>query len=103
MSACPSAHLVKVLEVVDRQETDITLRTAHLRAHCTHPGLLHKQVEKSTDSLVRGIGRVLAGRDVDDVKRTDAAFWHSGTRILPKVEGKVPGAGRDRVRQRSGP
>ncbi|MEV6408646.1 hypothetical protein AB0M58_37870 [Streptomyces bobili] len=48
-----------------------------------------KQVEKSADSLVLGIGRVLAGRDLDGVKRTDATFWRAGTRVLPKVEGKV--------------
>ncbi|MFJ4536599.1 hypothetical protein ACIP39_11590 [Streptomyces tibetensis] len=48
-----------------------------------------KQVEESADSLVRGIGRVLAGQDLDVVKRTDATFWRSGTRVLPKVEGKV--------------
>ncbi|XVV39726.1 hypothetical protein ACQPXT_40680 (plasmid) [Streptomyces sp. CA-100214] len=48
-----------------------------------------KQVEESADSLVRGIGRILAGRDLDGVKRTDATFWRSGTRVLPKVEGKV--------------
>ncbi|MGW1793630.1 hypothetical protein ACWCO0_23075 [Streptomyces tubercidicus] len=48
-----------------------------------------KQLEKEADSLVRGIGRVLAGRDLDGVKRTDATFWHAGTQVLPKVEGKV--------------
>lgn len=49
-----------------------------------------KQVEKDAESLVFGIGRVLAGRDLDGVKRTDATFWHSGTRVLQNVEGKVP-------------
>jgi hypothetical protein len=49
----------------------------------------HKQVEESADSLVRGIGRILAGRGLDGVKRTDATFWRAGTRVLPKVEGKV--------------
>ncbi|MFJ4865997.1 pRL2-11 [Streptomyces sp. NPDC088748] len=48
-----------------------------------------KQLEKEADSLARGIGRVLAGRDLDGVKRTDATFWRAGTRVLPKVEGKV--------------
>ncbi|MFF5538143.1 hypothetical protein ACFY71_37825 [Streptomyces cinerochromogenes] len=47
------------------------------------------QVEKSADSLARGIGRVLAGRDLDGVKRTDATFWRAGTRIVPMVKGKV--------------
>jgi hypothetical protein len=35
-------------------------------------------VEESAESLVFGIGRVLAGRDLDGVKRTDATFWRSG-------------------------
>lgn len=48
-----------------------------------------KQVEKDAESLVFGIGRILGGRDLDGVKRTDATFWHAGTRVLPKVEGKV--------------
>ncbi|MGQ5228618.1 hypothetical protein [Streptomyces sp. yara] len=48
-----------------------------------------KQLEENADSLVRGIARVLAGRDLDGVKRTDATFWRAGTRVLPKVEGKV--------------
>ncbi|MFD5234613.1 hypothetical protein ACFWJ5_40170 [Streptomyces qaidamensis] len=47
-------------------------------------------MEESAESLVLGIGRVLAGRDLDGVKRTDATFWRSGTRVLPKVEGRVP-------------
>ncbi|GAA0466558.1 pRL2-11 [Streptomyces olivaceiscleroticus] len=49
-----------------------------------------KQVEESAEALVFGIGRVLAGRDLDGVKRTDATFWRSGTRVPPKVEGRVP-------------
>ncbi|WEH43354.1 hypothetical protein [Streptomyces sp. AM 2-1-1] len=48
-----------------------------------------RQVEKDAESLVFGIGRVLAGRDLDGVRRTDATFWRAGTRVLPKVEGKV--------------
>lgn len=48
-----------------------------------------KQVEESADSLVRGLDQVLAGTDLDRVKRTDATFWRSGTGVLPKVEGKV--------------
>ncbi|MFI6857984.1 hypothetical protein [Streptomyces sp. NPDC050416] len=47
-------------------------------------------MEESAESLVFGIGRVLAGRDLDGVKRTDATFWRSGTRVLPKVEGRLP-------------
>ena len=49
-----------------------------------------KQVEETAESLMFGIGRVLAGRDLDGVKRTDATFWRSGTRVPPKVEGRVP-------------
>ncbi|MFI2361096.1 helicase HerA domain-containing protein [Streptomyces anulatus] len=48
-----------------------------------------KQVDESADTFARGIARVLAGRDLDGVRRTDATFWRSGTRVLPKVEGKV--------------
>lgn len=48
-----------------------------------------KQVEETAESLAFGIGRFLAGRPMDGVKRTDATFWHSGTRVLPKVEGRV--------------
>lgn len=48
-----------------------------------------KQVEETAESLVFGIGRFLAGRPMDGVKRTDATFWRSGTRVLPKVEGRV--------------
>ncbi|MEU1630285.1 hypothetical protein ABZ746_34310 [Streptomyces sp. NPDC020096] len=49
-----------------------------------------KQVEETAESLMFGIGRVLTGRDLDGVKRTDATFWQPGTRVLPKVEGRVP-------------
>lgn len=49
-----------------------------------------KQVEENAESLMFSIGRVLAGRDLDGVKRTDVTFWRAGTRVLPKVEGKVP-------------
>ncbi|MFI9019161.1 helicase HerA domain-containing protein [Streptomyces griseus] len=48
-----------------------------------------KQVDESADTFARGIARMLAGRDLDGVRRTDATFWRSGTRVLPKVEGKV--------------
>ncbi|GAA2733568.1 hypothetical protein [Streptomyces nogalater] len=48
-----------------------------------------KQVEESAESLVFGIGRFLAGRPMDGERKTDATFWRTGTRVLPKVEGKV--------------
>ncbi len=48
-----------------------------------------KQVEETAESLMFGIGRCLAGRPMDGVKRTDATFWRSGTRVLPKIEGRV--------------
>ncbi|MEV7296654.1 hypothetical protein AB0N79_34285 [Streptomyces microflavus] len=48
-----------------------------------------KQVDESADTFARGIARMLAGRDLDGVRRTDATFWRSSTRVLPKVEGKV--------------
>ncbi|MEU3208295.1 hypothetical protein ABZ702_31360 [Streptomyces cyaneofuscatus] len=34
-----------------------------------------KQVDESADTLARGIARMLAGRDLDGVRRTDATFW----------------------------
>ncbi|MFH8443439.1 hypothetical protein ACH4D3_19700 [Streptomyces sp. NPDC018026] len=37
-----------------------------------------KQVEETAESLIFGIGRFLAGRPMDGVKRTDATFWRSG-------------------------
>lgn len=48
-----------------------------------------KQVEETAEAVMFGIGRFLAGRDMDGIKRTDATFWHPGTRVLPKVEGRV--------------
>ncbi|MBE9499791.1 hypothetical protein IHE61_21405 [Streptomyces sp. GKU 257-1] len=48
-----------------------------------------KQVEETAETVAFGIGRFLAGRPLDGVKRTDATFWRSGTRVLPKVEGRV--------------
>ncbi|MFE2513326.1 pRL2-11 [Streptomyces naganishii] len=48
-----------------------------------------KQVEETAEALMFGIGRFLAGRDMDGIKRTDATFWRPGTRVLPKVEGRV--------------
>lgn len=39
--------------------------------------------------LARKSGRFLAGRPMDGERKTDATFWRTGTRVLPKVEGKV--------------
>ncbi|MFK0182115.1 pRL2-11 [Streptomyces xanthochromogenes] len=50
---------------------------------------LDKQIEEAAEAIAFGIGRFLAGRPMDGVKRTDATFWRSGTRVLPKVEGHV--------------
>ncbi|MFD3469756.1 hypothetical protein ACFWWM_25975 [Streptomyces sp. NPDC058682] len=49
-----------------------------------------KQLEADSESVARGIGRILAGRDLDGIRKTNATFWRSGTRVLPKVEGRVP-------------
>lgn len=48
-----------------------------------------KQVEETAEAVVFGIGRFLAGRPMDGERKTDATFWRKGTRVLPKVEGKV--------------
>ena len=48
-----------------------------------------KQVEETAESVMFGIGRFLAGRPMDGERKTDATFWRTGTRVLPKVEGRV--------------
>ena len=48
-----------------------------------------RQVEETAEALMFGIGRFLAGRPMDGEKKTDATFWRPGTRVLPKVEGRV--------------
>ncbi|MFI7246360.1 pRL2-11 [Streptomyces qinglanensis] len=48
-----------------------------------------KQVEETAETVAFGIGRFLAGRPMDGERKTDATFWRSGTRVLPKVEGRV--------------
>ncbi|MFJ7201817.1 hypothetical protein ACIQV4_41135, partial [Streptomyces sp. NPDC098926] len=48
-----------------------------------------KQVEETAGSVAFGIGRFLSGRPMDGERKTDATFWRTGTRVLPKVEGKV--------------
>ncbi|WP_299542425.1 pRL2-11 [uncultured Streptomyces sp.] len=48
-----------------------------------------QQVEETAEVVAFRIGRFLAGRPMDGVKRTDATFWRAGSRVLPKVEGRV--------------
>ncbi|MFK8851673.1 pRL2-11 [Streptomyces sp. Ac-502] len=48
-----------------------------------------KQVEETAETLAFGIGRFLTGRDLDGIRRTDATFFRTGRRVLPKVEGRV--------------
>ncbi|MFH9426271.1 pRL2-11 [Streptomyces sp. NPDC017529] len=48
-----------------------------------------KQVEETAETLAFGIGRFLAGRDLDGIRRTDATFFRTGRRVLPKTEGRV--------------
>jgi hypothetical protein len=48
-----------------------------------------KQVDETAESVAFGIGRFLAGQPMDGERKTDATFWRKGTRVLPKVEGKV--------------
>lgn len=48
-----------------------------------------RQVEETAEAVMFGIGRFLAVRDMDGIRRTDATFWHPGTRVLPKVEGRL--------------
>ncbi|MEU7384197.1 MULTISPECIES: helicase HerA domain-containing protein [unclassified Streptomyces] len=48
-----------------------------------------KQVEETAESVAFGIGWFLAGRPLDGERKTDPTFWRSGTRVLPKVEGRV--------------
>ncbi|MFF5131089.1 pRL2-11 [Streptomyces syringium] len=50
---------------------------------------LDKQVEKTAEALMFAIGRFLAGRDMDGIRRTDATFFRAGHWVLPKVEGRV--------------
>ncbi|MFM9584154.1 helicase HerA domain-containing protein [Streptomyces caniscabiei] len=48
-----------------------------------------RQVEETAEAVMFGIGRFLGGRDMDGIKRTNATFLRSATRVLPKVEGRV--------------
>ncbi|MER6914609.1 hypothetical protein ABT354_23290 [Streptomyces sp. NPDC000594] len=48
-----------------------------------------RELEETAESVAVGIGRVLAGRDTDGVRRTDATLWRPGTRVLPKAEAPV--------------
>ncbi|MFI7020947.1 hypothetical protein [Streptomyces sp. NPDC050164] len=46
---------------------------SHYKRDLTHQPKFDKQVEESAESLMFGIGRILAGRDLG-VKRTDTTF-----------------------------
>ncbi|WP_236246972.1 helicase HerA domain-containing protein [Streptomyces sp. CC210A] len=48
-----------------------------------------RQVDETAESMAFAIGRFLAGRPLRGERKTDATFWRKGTRVLPKVEGKV--------------
>jgi hypothetical protein len=48
------------------------------------------ELEASLDSLAVGVGRFLAGQDLDGTRRTDATFFRPGRRVLPKVDDRVP-------------
>ncbi|MEU9291512.1 hypothetical protein AB0D57_44600 [Streptomyces sp. NPDC048275] len=49
----------------------------------------NRKVDETAEALMFGIGRFLGGRDMDGMKRTDATFLRSATRVRPKVEGRV--------------
>ena len=48
-----------------------------------------KQVDKAAGIVALGIGRFLAGRDVDGVRRTDATFLRPGRYVSSKAQGRV--------------
>ncbi|WP_367141233.1 MULTISPECIES: helicase HerA domain-containing protein [Streptomyces] len=50
----------------------------------------NRQIEELAGTLGLGVGRLLSGRDMDGIRRTDATFFKSGRRILPGTEGPVP-------------
>ncbi|WKU42613.1 pRL2-11 [Streptomyces sp. VNUA116] len=50
----------------------------------------NRQIEELAGTLGLGVGRLLSGRDMDGIRRTDATFFKPGRRILPGTEGPVP-------------
>ncbi|MGK5543373.1 helicase HerA domain-containing protein [Streptomyces sp. URMC 127] len=53
-------------------------------------GDFNDQIEEVAGNLGLGVGRLLSGRDMDGIRRTDATFFKPGRRILPETEGPVP-------------
>ncbi|MEU8550957.1 DUF87 domain-containing protein [Streptomyces roseoverticillatus] len=51
---------------------------------------VNRQIEEFAETLGLGVGRLLSGRDMDGIRRTDATFFTPGRRILPDTEGPVP-------------
>ncbi|MEV4506047.1 pRL2-11 [Streptomyces klenkii] len=51
---------------------------------------VNRQIEEFAGTLGLGVGRLLSGRDMDGIRRTDATFFQPGRRILPGTEGPVP-------------
>ncbi|MFI9311077.1 pRL2-11 [Streptomyces triculaminicus] len=51
---------------------------------------LDREIEEGAGAFVLGLGRLLSGRDMDGVRRTDATFFRCGSRVLEGVvEGRV--------------
>ncbi|MFJ8676794.1 pRL2-11 [Streptomyces sp. NPDC093589] len=65
----------------------MTMRTEGVRTMARSE--LDRQIEETVEAAVMTIGRLLSGREMDGVKRTDATFFKSGKRVLHGVEGRV--------------
>ncbi|MFJ1742483.1 pRL2-11 [Streptomyces microflavus] len=48
-----------------------------------------RQVEEGVEAALTTVGRVLSGRDMDGVQKTDATFFRRGSSVLAGVEGRV--------------
>ncbi|WP_431983842.1 pRL2-11 [Streptomyces qinglanensis] len=48
-----------------------------------------RQIEEGIETAATGVGRLLSGRAMDGVRRTDATFFKSGVRVMDGVEGRV--------------
>ncbi|KOT48304.1 MULTISPECIES: hypothetical protein [Streptomyces] len=46
-------------------------------------------MDETAETLAFGVGLFLAGRDLDGIRCTDATFFCTGRRVLPKTEGRV--------------